>query len=82
MWAMNMSSKNVEIIFAGERASIENTRTFGLPISLISDNGSHFEVELMPGQSVTFSAGSADAKVVLHDGDPAGLLIIKPESAS
>lgn len=71
-----------EIISAGETAGIENTHTEKLSISLICDNDCRVSVELMPGQILEFSAGSSNAKVVLHHGDPAKLLIIKPESAS
>lgn len=76
------STDSVEVILAGETASIENTQSTALSISLISDNGCHMEIELRPGQVVGFSAGNANAKVILHHGDPAGLLVIKPESAS
>ena len=79
---MTKFSNSVEKIPAGEKASIENTQSTGISISLISDSGCHVEIELMPGQVVGFAAGSSDAELVLHHGDPAGLLIIKPESAS
>ena len=71
-----------EAISAGETASIENTDTEKLSISLICSNDCRVGIELEPGQILAFSAGSANAKVVLHHGDPAKLLIIKPESAS
>lgn len=79
---MTNVSDHVEKISAGEKASIENTRSTALSISLVSESGCHFEIELMPGQVMGFAAGDADATVVLHQGDPAGLLIIKPELAS
>jgi hypothetical protein len=79
---MNKSSDILEKIFAGEKASIENTQSIPLSISLVSDDGCQIEMELMPGQVVGFAAGSVDAKIILHHGDPAGLLVIKPESAS
>lgn len=71
-----------EKIGAGETASIENTHSEELSISLICSNSCRVDIELAPGQVLGFSAGSSDAKVVLHHGDPANLLIIKPESAS
>ncbi|MFC6673857.1 hypothetical protein [Marinobacterium aestuariivivens] len=71
-----------EIIGAGEMASIENTHSEELSISLICSDGCQLDFELAPGQILELSAGRLDAKVVLHHGDPANLLIIKPESAS
>jgi hypothetical protein len=75
-------SDSLEKISAGEQASIENTHSTALALSVISDNGCQVEIELMPGQVLGFSAGDTDAKIVLHHGDPAGLLIIKPELPS
>ena len=75
-------SNSVEKISAGEKATIENTQSTVLSISLINDNGCNVEIELMAGQIVGFSAGSSDAELILHHGNPAGLLIIKPEIAS
>lgn len=71
-----------ETISADETASIENTHSEKLSISLICINGCRVDIDLAPGQVLGFSAGSSNAKVVLHHGDPANLLIIKPESAS
>jgi len=71
-----------ETISAGNMASIENTHSEELSISLICGDGCQVDIELAPGQVLEFSAGNLDAKVVLHHGDPANLLIIKPESAS
>jgi hypothetical protein len=79
---MTKFSDSLEKISAGEQASIENTQSASLTISVISDSGCQVEIELMPGQVLGFSAGDADAKIVLHHGDPAGLLIIKPELPS
>lgn len=69
-------------IQAGDTVSIENTDKSGLHISLICNGGSHLEIELLPGQSLGFSAGATGAKVVLHKGNPEGLLVIKPETAT
>ena len=71
-----------EIISASETASIENTDTDKLSISLICSNDCRVDIELAPGQVLGFTAGSSDAKIVLHRGDPDKLLIIKPETAS
>lgn len=78
---MEKSSETAEKIRAGDKASIENTKKKPLAISLLSDSGCEIEFELMPGQVVGFSAGTTDAQVILHQGDPAALLIIKPETA-
>lgn len=77
----NMPDTN-EKIGSEETASIENTGSKYLSISLICSNGCRVDVELMPGQVLEFTAGSSEAMVILHHGDPANLLIIKPESAS
>ena len=79
---MKNLSENNQTIKSGQTASIENTHSEELSISLICINGCRVDIELAPGQVLEFSAGSSDAKVVLHHGDPANLLIIKPESAS
>lgn len=71
-----------ETISAGDTASIENTHSKELSISIISGNDCRVDIKLAPGQILGFSAGNSDAKVVLHHGDPANLLIIKPETAS
>ncbi|MBS3803253.1 MAG: hypothetical protein KGY54_01810 [Oleiphilaceae bacterium] len=79
---MEQSSQKVENILPGETASIENTDAEPLFISVTCDRGCCLEMELMPGQAVTFSSGDLDAQVMLHSGDPSNLLVIKPESPS
>lgn len=74
--------KHNETIFAGEKVSIENTQSSALSISIDCKDGCQLDLDLMPGQIIGFSAGDLDAKVVLRSGDPAGLLLIRPESAS
>ena len=71
-----------ETISAGETASIENTHSEALSISVICRDDCRVDIELAPGQAMGLSTGNSDAKVVLHHGDPANLLIVKPESAS
>lgn len=71
-----------ERISAGDTVSIENTQSCILSIGLISDNGFHLEMQLMPRQVVGFSTGNDDIKIILHDGEPNDLLVIRPESAS
>ena len=72
----------IETISAGDTASIENTHSEELSISIICSNDCRLDIKLAAGQILGLSPGSSDAKVVLHDSDPANLLIIKPESAS
>ena len=79
---MNKMTEIAETIGAGEVANIENTHSEKLSISLHGGKGCRVSIELAPGQVVEFCAGDSEAKVVLHHGDPANLLIIKPESAS
>lgn len=71
-----------ENVGSDETASIENAGSEKLSISFICSNGCRLDFELVPGQVVEFTAGSSEAKIVLHHGDPSNLLIIKPESAS
>ncbi len=79
---MNKMTEIEEAFSAGEVASIENTCSEILSISLHCGHDCRVDIELAPDQVVEFNAGSSEAKVVLHHGDPANLLIIKPESAS
>jgi hypothetical protein len=82
MHAMKTNTDIDETISAGDAASIENTHSEAMSISLVCSNGCRVGIELVPSQVLEFAAGNTDAKVVLHHGDPAKLLIIKPESAS
>lgn len=79
---MNNDSDISETISAGDTASIENTHLEKLSISIICSKYCRMDIELAPGQVLGFTAGDSDAEVVLHQGDPANLLIIKPDSAS
>lgn len=71
-----------EEIFSNETVSIENIDKTPLSVKLISDKGCHVEIELRPGQVMGFSTGDANAKILLLSGDPANLLVIRPEAAS
>lgn len=71
-----------ETLFAGEKISIENTQSSPLAISVECANGCQIALDLLPGQSLGFSPGEADATLTLRDGDPAGLLLIRPETAT
>lgn len=71
-----------EKIGSDETTSIENTGSEKLSVSFICGNACRLDLELVPGQVVEFTAGSSEARIVLHHGDPTNLLIVKPESAS
>ena len=71
-----------EKVMAGETATIENTHTAALSISLATEDGCKVELELAPGQVLGFTAGQTSAQLTLNGGDPAGLRVIKPENAS
>lgn len=71
-----------QTINAAETASVENAGSESLSLSLICDNGCRVDLELSAGQALEFTAGDANATIVLHHGDPKNVLIIKPESAS
>lgn len=79
---MESTTDYFEIIAAGDTASIENTQSAPLSISLAGEDGSHLELDLLPGQVLGVTAGSIDLRVILHHGNPKGLLIIYPGSAS
>ena len=75
---MTESKSSSEKVMAGETASIENTHSAALSISLSSEDGYKFDLELAPGQILGFTAGTVCAGLTLHHGDPAGLRVIKP----
>jgi hypothetical protein len=79
---MDKASDYFDMISSGERASVENVTKTALSISLLGSNGASIELDLLPGQIIGLSAGSDETRILLHEGDPAGLLVIKPESAS
>jgi hypothetical protein len=63
---------------AGETASIENIHAQALSISLSSEDGCKVALDLAPGQVLGFTAGNLNVDLTLHNGDPAGLRVIKP----
>jgi hypothetical protein len=67
-----------EKVMAGETASIENIHARALSISLNSEDGCKVQLDLAPGQVLGFTAGNANVDLTLHNGDPAGLRVIKP----
>jgi hypothetical protein len=79
---MDKPSDHFETISAGETASVENVTANALSVSLQGSHGSHIELELLPGQIIGVGAGNDEIRILLHEGDPADLLVIKPENAS
>lgn len=79
---MSDNTEVFEELFSNETVSIENIGKTPLSITLVSDKGSHAEIELMPGQVMGFSTGDANAKILILSGDPSNLLVIRPEAAS
>ena len=79
---MSAATETNEAIAAGETASIENTHSAPMAISIVSENGCKVELELAPAQVLNFSAGDANAVLALHEGDPSRLRIIKPTNVT
>ena len=79
---MQQAASPSEKVMAGETASIENVHSSALSISLDGEDGCKVALELAPRQIMTFTAGQANVQLTLHNGDPAGLRVIKPENAS
>ncbi|MDY6984203.1 MAG: hypothetical protein SV422_14050 [Pseudomonadota bacterium] len=79
---MAQAAPNCEKFMAGETASIENIHSRALSISLNGEDGGKLTLELAPGQVISFTAGQCNAELLLHDGDPSCLRVIKPENAS
>lgn len=65
-----------------DTVGIENTRDAELSISILAADGARLNMALAPGQVIEFSTGASDAKIILRDGDPAGLLVVKPDTPS
>ncbi|WP_146003520.1 hypothetical protein [Kineobactrum sediminis] len=79
---MTKPVNGTEQLTPGETATIENTLSTPMRISLVSGNDCQVDIELLPGQVVRFSSGKAHAKIAVQDGDPSGLLVVKPELPS
>jgi|GEM_PF-2542706 len=79
---MDPSSEPFEIVAAGETANVENVTTTALSLRLLGPKGSHVQLGLLPGQVIGLCAGEDEIRIILQEGDPADLLVIKPETAS
>jgi hypothetical protein len=79
---MAQAASKPDKVLAGETASIENVHSSALAISLNSEDGCKLTLDLAPGQVLGFTAGKTNVELTLHRGDPAGLRVIKPETAT
>lgn len=79
---MTKPVNGTEQLAAGETATIENMLSTSMRISLVSGDDSQLDIEILPGQVIRFTAGKGRAKIVVHDGDPSGLLVVKPDLPS
>lgn len=71
-----------ETILSGDKANIENTGKSKVALKLVSSDGYQVEIELEPGQVIGFTSGPANVEVIITNGEPEKILIIKPEAAS
>ncbi|MGQ9424428.1 hypothetical protein ACXYTJ_00590 [Gilvimarinus sp. F26214L] len=76
------ASIRTEALHPGDTVVLENTADAALSIDLVSDDGCNVKLDLAAGQQLEFSAGGSHARVILRNGDPAALLVIKPELPS
>lgn len=79
---MKEQSNSFEEFWPGDTVSIENTREGELPISITLANGARLQMGLAPGQMIEFATGDSDARIMVHEGDAADLLIVRPELPS
>lgn len=66
----------------GDTVSVENSQDRPLSISIVAAEGTRLNMQLAPRQVLEFSAGKSDAQIILREGDPAGLLVVKPDTPS
>lgn len=72
----------VERIHSGDCAYIENVQEAPLAVSVLMTDGSRIDMALAPGAGFEIKAGDCEAQVILHDGTPEGLSVIKPDAPS
>ncbi|MFU8815397.1 MAG: hypothetical protein ACNA7W_08620 [Pseudomonadales bacterium] len=78
---MNDEQHDFEQVDPGDSVSVENVQDRDLSISVATADGSRMTLELAPGQVIELVAGDGGARVLLHHGDPTGLLVVKPDTA-
>jgi hypothetical protein len=70
----------VEEVRPGDTVSVENVQQSALAVTVVTGDGSRLTLHLRPGQTLQLVAGEASARVLLREGDPAGLLVVKPDT--
>jgi hypothetical protein len=69
-----------EEVGPGDSVSIENLQDEEISISVVAADGTCLNLELVPGQAIELVGGDAGAWVILHDAEPDGLLVVKPDT--
>lgn len=71
-----------EELRSGDTVAIENTRNSEISLSIMTGDDARLNMALAPGQVLDFTAGASDARIILREGDPAALLVVKPDTPS
>jgi hypothetical protein len=79
---MDQEQEFSEEVRPGDRVTVENTRESAYSISVCAADGSRLDMALQPGQMIEISAGQSQTRILLHDPDPKGLLIVQPNQAT
>ncbi len=66
----------------GDSVVLENTRKSEISISIVTADDARLNMALAPGQVVEFTSGAQSARIILREGDPAALLVVKPDTPS
>lgn len=66
----------------GDAVVLENTRKTEIAISIVTADETRLDMALVSGQVVEFTCGAQNARIILREGDPAALLIVKPDTPS
>ncbi|MCW8195797.1 hypothetical protein F6455_13465 [Proteobacteria bacterium 005FR1] len=72
----------IEEIRPGDTVTVENTRESPYSIRVCAADGTQLNMALQPGQMIEFSAGQSQARILLRDSDPSGLLVVQPHQAT
>lgn len=71
-----------EELRSGDTVAIENTRNSEISISIVTGDDARVNMALAAGQVLDFTAGASSARIILREGDPAALLLVKPDTPS